>query len=320
MLLRAIDNGGYPFEYLLARIMVRRGRLITDWQSIVNAADPLASIPAGSGDKNAEDRSVEQIWNSLLSEYSWIYGQMDEVTKRIFAPFFICIELKTLIICLRCKVENKRAKIPELLTVSLLSETVKKILAGERDAFDAVAAVEKALMPFSDSFRGLRETFRNNGLAGLEQALTNTWLEHASETEHHPVLRDFIRSLVDFRNLLNLYKRLHWEMPGPASFLKGGVIGKARLEEVLTTRQPEGIEALLHRFPGVQGEIDASGNPEHLLLREMTRCLRIKSREPSGFGLVLDYLWRLYIETVNLGILCHWRSFDRATIAMELII
>lgn len=320
MLLRGIDNGGYPFEYLLARIVVRRGGLITDWQPMLNAVDPLAAIPAGNRRSRPEDRSAEGIWNALLHEYAWVYGQMDEAARNIFAPFFTFIELRTLILCLRNKAAKNSAKIKELLTSSLLAENLQKILAGERDAFAAVAAVETAFTSLSAAFRGLRDIFRSKGLQGLEQSLTDTWLEQTSEAELHPVLQDFIRGLIDFRNLLNLYKRLHWEVSGTPSFLKGGVVGRARLEEVLAARQPAGFAALLHRFPGVAEEVSASGNPEHLLLRGMTRFLRFKSREPSGCGLMLDYLWRSYIETVNLGMLCHWKSIDRETLAVELII
>jgi vacuolar-type H+-ATPase subunit C/Vma6 len=245
---------------------------------------------------------------------------MDEATRKIFAPFFVCIELKTLILCLRNKMAKNSSKIRELLTASLLPENLQKILAGDQDAFTAVAAVEKTFMPFSASFRGLRDIFRNQGLPGLELALTETWLEQTSAAEHHPVIRDFIRCLIDFRNLVNLYKRLHWELPGTASFLNGGKIGRAQLEEVLAARQPAGIAALLLRFPGLREALSASGNPEHPLLREMTQFLHVTSREPSGVGLVLDYLWRSYIETVNLGILCQCKSIGRDSISVELII
>jgi vacuolar-type H+-ATPase subunit C/Vma6 len=320
MLLRVIESGGYPFEYLLARIAIRRGDLIADWKPILNAADPPAAIPAGIRRKLPEDRSAEGLWKGLLHEFAWVYGQLDDAARALFAPFFTWFELKTLILCLRNKAAKNSAKIKVLLTASLLAENLQKILAGERDTFAAVAAVETAFTSRSAAFRGLRDIFRSKGLQGLEQELTDTWLEQTSAAELHPALRDFIRGLIDFRNLLNLYKRLHWEVPGTPSFLKGGLIGKARLEEVLDARQPAGFAALLNRFPGVQGEVGVSGKPEHLLLGGMTRSLRNKSREPSGCGLLLDYLWRSYIETVNLGILCQWKNIERDTIAAELII
>jgi hypothetical protein len=61
MLLRVIESGGYPFEYLLARIAIRRGNLIADWQPMLNAADPLAAIPAGTWRTRPEDRSAEDM-------------------------------------------------------------------------------------------------------------------------------------------------------------------------------------------------------------------------------------------------------------------
>jgi vacuolar-type H+-ATPase subunit C/Vma6 len=300
MLLRRIDCSGYPIDYLVARVRARRGSLIAGRQHLLTAA-------AGG------------IWKSLLREYAWVYSQMDNAARDIFVPFFTCFELRTLFLCLRNRAVKNSAKVRELLSVSLLAENVKKILLGEQDAFATVAAVETVLVVQSAAFCGLRDAYREKGLQGLEKTLTETWLECAAEAALYPDMRDFVRSLIDFRNLLHLYKWLHWEIPGVPSFLKGGSVGRTRLEEVLEARQPAGIAALLRRFMRMEVEVGVSGNPEHLLLRGITGFLRMKSRETSGYGLILDYLWRLYIEAVNIGILCHGGSIDRETIAAELI-
>ncbi len=313
------DNGGYPLEYLLARIKVRRAELITDWAPLLAAADPLAAMPPGRLGGRPGDRSPEGMWRALLREFNWVYCQMDEAVKYAFFPFFLHIELRTVVLCLRNKLADNSAKIGELLACSLLAGNVKNVLAGAQDVFAAVAGVETAFLSLSTAFYGLKETYREKGLQKLERMLTDSFLEYVAGEKLNAVISDFIGYLIDFRNLMTLYKHSRWELAGTPVFLKGGSIGRARFGEMLAAREPEGMWTLLRRLPGMEGDVGGSGSPEHPLLLGLTRFLRLRSREPSGFGLVLEYLWRSYIETLNMGILCQSVSGDREAVAAELV-
>lgn len=313
------DDGGYPLDYLLARIRVRRADLISDWRPLLADPQALADLsPARAGGRPA-DRSPEGIRRSLLREFTWVYCQMDNATKNIFYHFFLYFEIRTLILCLRNKVAGNSVKIGELLACSLLAKNVKNALAGAEDVFSAVAAVETAFLSLSTAFFGLKETYGEKGLRKLERRLTDTFLEYAAGVKLNPVIGDFVAYLIDFRNIMTLYKHARWELAGSPAFLKGGSIGKTRLGEVLAGRESEGMAALLRGLPGVEWEIGRSGNPEHPLLLGMTRFLRLRSREPSGAGLVLEYLWRSYMETVNIGILRHSGIGGGEAVATELI-
>ena len=46
----------------------------------------------------------------------------------------------------------------------------------------------------------------------------------------------------------------------------------------------------------------------------------IKAREDSGAGLILDYLWKIYIEARNFSILIHSRDFEKVNLRNELVI
>jgi hypothetical protein len=319
MLLQRNDSRGYPIEYLQARIRVRRTGLVDDWQPLLMTANPLDAVPGDSPRARPADWTAEGIWKALSSEYAWVYRSMDDPTRRSFAPFFTWFEMKTLVQCLRIRGERKTTKVKELLSDSLLAESVKGILADEEDLAATVAALETLCIPLSPAFCGLRQSYERNGLQGLEQVLNDILLERTVQMKLHPVLRDFMRCLIDFRNLMHLYKLLRWKVQGPPVFLRGGVIDRVRLDEVFAGREPAGIAALLSGFAGTEREFNDSGSPEKFLLGGITRFLRRRSCEPSGCGLILDYLWCSYVETVNLGILCNMGNIDRGTVSAELI-
>jgi vacuolar-type H+-ATPase subunit C/Vma6 len=317
--MRKIDNSGYPIEYLAARIRVRRGWLITDWRPFLADRDPLEAISAARFGGRPVDRTAEGVWKSLLREFAWVYCQMDDRTKKVFFPFFLHFELRTLVLCLRNKVAGNTDRINELLSFSLLGENLKNILAGAQDASLAVAALETAFVLLSPAFRGLKETYGKKGIQGLEQALNDASLEYAAGERFNPVIEKFFRYLTDLRNLMILYKHSRWELAGTPVFLKGGTIGKARFGEVLAGKEPGGIAALLRGLPCMEGELGRSGSPEVAILRAMTRYFRRESREPSGFGMVLEYLWCSYMEAVNIGILSRCGSIGREAVEAELI-
>lgn len=313
------DNGGYPIDYLVARVRVRRADLISDWQPLLADAHPLADMPPVRIVGRHADGSPEGIWKALLREFTWVHCQMDNATKNIFSPFFLYFEIRTLVLCLRNKLAGNSVKVGELLACSLLAGNVKNMLTGAEDVSAAVAAVERAFLSLSPTFRSMKETYMEKGLRDLERRLTDTFLEYAAGLKVNRIIGEFVRYLVDFRNLMILYKHTRWELAGTPAFLKGGSISRTRFGEVLAGREPEGMAGLLRGLPGVEGEFDRSGSPEHPVLLGLTRFLRRRSRETSGIGLVLEYLWRSYVEAVNIGILRHGGSGDRQAVATELI-
>jgi hypothetical protein len=319
MLLQRVDDSGYPVEYLAARISVRRSFLTSDWQLFLDADDPLDAIPKGNFLAGSDDRSTEGMWKSLLGEYRWIYRQMDNGARKDFAPYFTWQELKTVVLCLRNMLARENGKILEILEFSLLSQNVKHILAYGEDPPAAVARLEVDFALMSTVFCGMAETFHARGAGGLEQWLNDTWLEWVCGTSLQPVLRDFCSSLVDFRNLMELYKRIRWEMPEAARFLRGGRLGRTSLADALGAGERTVIADLLCRFPGAEGDADPSASPEHYLLRGITRRLRGQSRELSGYGLIIEYLWLVYLETVNMGILLETGKLNRQNAAEELV-
>lgn len=302
MLLQPIDNSGYPVEYLTARIAVRKSRLTSDYRSLLVAADPLAAVSPGSFLADVSERSAEGVWEAMLAEYRWVYRQMDTVVRKRFTPFFIWLELKTIVLCLRNMQAGRSRDNETILHSSQLSSLVKSMLAAGSDLPEAVARLETTLVIFSPIFSGVAKIFKEGGVPGLEIWLNDAWFHWAGETTLHPALREFFAILVDFHNMMRLDKALRWKVAQAPDFLKGGRIRRRLFVDTLARGDRTAFAGLLRRFPGMEEDADPAVSPETALLRGIDKRLRQGSRE-ADYDRIVEYLWLMYRETRNMGIL-----------------
>ncbi|KAF0216105.1 MAG: hypothetical protein FD174_3867 [Geobacteraceae bacterium] len=317
-LLRTVHNRGYPQEYLQARIRGRRAYQIGDWERILSAADPLEAVPASPYRGALTVRSEEEVWQNLLRELVWLYCQMDQRVREIFSPVFVCFELRTLVLCLRNKGERNDRKIEELLFYSLLAGKVQKALKADQDLPGVIDAVAGVLSAGAMRFGRLRNIYREQGLTGFEQGLTNLSLGEVIKGPLHPLIREFISRLIDTRNVMTLYKHLRWRIKAPPAFIEGGGIRESALREIAEKNDMAEVSPLIRRLTGEEVEAASAGNVERLLLTAITRLVRRRGREPAGTGLILDHLWRCYVEALNLSLLIHCRD-DREAVRRELV-
>jgi vacuolar-type H+-ATPase subunit C/Vma6 len=269
-----IEDRGYPTDYLLSRVRSRRML----YKNFIAGESPV------------------EIWRRLLKEYRWIYIQMNETLRNIFQRFFIYFELRTIFMCLRYK-KGEYEKIEELLYFSLLSDDLKKLLVGS-DIMTAIGGVEGAFLSISDRFVGLKETFIKDGLRGLEQELTDVYLENTIDLKPHHTIKDFFRYIIDSRNIIAVYKHIRWQMHDYPSFINGGSIKEARLRRIFERQDISEITTLVQKLTGI---ITDAGNIENSLLKRTTRFLRKTARDPLCIGVILDHLWRCYVETIEVG-------------------
>lgn len=318
-LLETPEDRGYPLEYLLSRIRGRRACLITDWKSLISEAAPLESLsPSRYGGWVAE-KSPEGIWRSLVREFRWVYVQLNGTLRQIFKPFFLYTELRTLFICLRHIKDKNAGRIDELLAVSLLSDEIKRVLKTSEDISSAVAGIERLFLSLSDGFRGLTEIADAEGLRGVEQQLTNTYLVHTVHAKLHPLVRDFFIRIIDARNIISLYKYLRMNMTAALTFIPGGTILETRLREILDKKDIFGIGSLIQEIAKTKMEITGAAPVENALYKAITKFLKKAGKDPLGVGLILDYLWRCSIEVMNLSLLFYGKDLERDTIAAELV-
>ena len=317
-LLRDMSGRGYPREYLLARIKGRRSYLVYDWQALLGSSDPHAAMPPYPGRQGAVPATEEEVWSGLLRELAWLYSQMEITTRSAFAPLFLYLELRTVILCLRLRLAGNGAGCRELLRFTLLSARVQGMLLAEHDAQTVVGELADLFVPVAEPFKLLPRAYREKGAAGLEELLTTVYLEQAATSRLHPALHEFFLRLIDVRNVITLAKYRRWSIATPPCFIKGGNLKSTLLQEAATEKDERLAATILPRFCVTECDL-ASANLESLLLSRLTRMVRRQRWESDGIGSILEYLWSSAMQARNLSLFLHGTEIDRDLLEGELI-
>jgi vacuolar-type H+-ATPase subunit C/Vma6 len=320
-LLRSHEGDGYPTEYLIARIRGRRAYLVKDWHNFLfNPDAPDAFLPVYYRELMAE-YSGEGVWKRMLKEYRWIYFQMNSSLRNVFLPFFMYSEVKTIILCLRYKAgKESRSDVEGLLSYSLLAGKVKELLMKEAELPVIIEELEKKFLSLKAKSRSMEETFSEEGLKGVEEDLSNGFMEDMIRSKLHPVIKSFFAFLTDTKNIMFLYKHSRWEIKSEPAFLNGGNIDSESLKRTSKGGSISGILRLIYQLTGVRITEPRITDIQNALNTGMTKHIKGMSREDPDIGLVLDYLWKTYMEARNLSILFYGRDIEREYIKKELVI
>jgi vacuolar-type H+-ATPase subunit C/Vma6 len=318
--LQEIEDRGYPTEYLLARIHGRRLSLLGDWDRVMSGHD-LAEYPASSYySKFITANSPAGIWERYLKESAWIYHQMNNRLRKIFRPYFMFMELNTLLTCLRYKAgKGNSAEIGRILYFSLLSKKIKDVLKTDADVPSVINILGKKVSFIRDNSTRLEQVFSKDGFKGAEQQITGALFEYMSDRDSHPLIKRFIVFIADARNIITLYKHLRWETTSGPLFIEGGNIKKSVLYKILQSYNTEALEALVYKQTGLRIEGPDAARVENALQRSLTGKIKKWERESPDIGLILNYLWRFAMEAKNLSIIYHCREIDRGILKEELV-
>src|SRR4030065_2720662 len=162
-LLQSPEDRGYPGEYLLARLCGRRERFIKNWEVILLTDNPYEHLQSVQHGEMLRNHPAEDVWRRLAKEFIWVYMQMNNDLRMTFNPLFAYFEIKTLVSCFRYKIKKADKEAMEsLLSYSLLSEKIKKILTGGMDMLPALEVIEGLF----EKHPGLIEIFSTSGLKG----------------------------------------------------------------------------------------------------------------------------------------------------------
>ncbi|KAB0668281.1 V-type ATPase subunit [Oryzomonas sagensis] len=318
-LLAEHGGSGVPLPYLLARVMGRRAYLVTDWQRVLAAAEPLASLPPSPYRQDPEGGADEGLWGGLQREFAWVHRQMGHRLQEIFEPFFLTLELRTLFMALRLRFRGEEGRsLADLLRFSLLCAPVKRLLSEGEDLPAILAGVGAHASFWPDAGRALPEILRHQGMRGCEEQLVDAGLEHAAARRLHPAVSLFVTRLIDLENFVALAKQVRWRM-GESGFVAGGSIGVALLREAARDREGGKARRLAARVLGMELDPTAA-ELVPLLAARLGLTLRRQGREPDGVGLILDYLWRRLTETRNLSLLLHGSDLERETLGREMVL
>ncbi|HEY5674458.1 MAG TPA: hypothetical protein VIR78_12180 [Malonomonas sp.] len=281
-LLREIAIVGAPDDYLYARIRSRRAALDTSGR--------------GSWSGPAEPRLA------LRAEYRWVYSQLNQRSRRKLLPLFEYAELRTLVIALRYLAAEEHSEKTAQLQLSLLQPQLRKLLLGTEPISVVLSALQRMLAADYPYFSGLLETYLRQGPGGLEQALLGGCLQRAVKTTRCRPVRELLVYLLDMRNLLAVYKHLHWQVTAPPPLLSGGELETALLKKIWAAGDLSGLLNLVVKRAGQPGDPEKTG-VEDFLLQGLSSKLRRGGREPLQLALLLDYLWRCQLAARNRGLL-----------------
>jgi vacuolar-type H+-ATPase subunit C/Vma6 len=320
-LLQRHKDRGYPTEYLLSRIRGRRTYLLRDWNAMLMRSDLFEYLLQSRYGELISEFSMEGVWKRLLKEYRWVYMQMNKSLRNIFQAFFEYTEIKTLTACLRFKTaEGNKTGLNKLLSDSLLSDDIKQSFIRERGIPPLLEEIKKELPFIVGTKESLKNIFLEEGLSGLEQKITQRYLEEMMRTGLHPLLRSFFVFLIDIKNIISLYKNLRWEIRAQPLFIQGGSIPVSQLSRAVHTNLISDISLLTRKISGQNIEEPSPSTLEPTLLAGLTKKTRKMSREHPGIGILLDYLWRCNVEAQNISILLHGRDMERGALKEELIV
>lgn len=311
----------YPAEYLLARVRGRRVYLIRDWNSIMFHPEPLKYLMTTRYGELPGKYPAEGIWKNLFREFHWVYNQMNRTLRHIFEPYFIYAEIKTIILCLRYKTGGGGLpEIENILTFSLLSDTIKDLFSMNTDFLASLEMLEKVFASPAAGMTGLGDIFGEGGLTAVERRLTGMYLKKTVRAGLHPVMKNFFVSLIDSKNIMAAYKHLRWGIRADPEFIPGGRLRESHLKRAAASGRIEDIRLLVSRHTGMGAEEITESGIDTALQRGMTRMIKLMSRESSGTGLILDYLWGCSVEARNLSAIVSGGKIDRAVLARELVI
>ena len=280
-LLREVETAGVPDDYLFARIRFRRAALDTSGQGQwAGPADPHRALKA---------------------EHAWIYAQLNRGLRRKLLPFFEYTELGTLIIALRHLSAGDPVAMEAQLQFSLLHPQLRKFLMSTAKITPLIRQLENLLSKNNPFLNGLTEHYLRQGPGGLEQALLGGFLQQAAAQSRCQPLREMLHYLLDMRNLLALYKHLHWKVPTPPPLLRGGKLPPPITEKIWATQDMARLLELIQKRAGQKGDPEAPG-VEDFLFAGLTRQMYRAGRNPLQAGLILDYLWRCRLASRKRGV------------------
>lgn len=294
---------GYPTDYLLSRIGNRR-RELTELRGAAGGEGLPVPLQARA---------------RMRREFRWVYLQMNSRLREEFAPFFLWFELRTILACLRHLRAADREQVARTLDDTLLGERVKAAFTSAPPPFAPSGSLAELAGADPGQARELERWYREQKGLEYEQRFASLYLERLTRQRLHPVVRDFLTLMADMKNLVAVAKQLRWGAPEPTLLISGGSLPRKDLAKVLKQRDQAAFLRLIPRSYAPPPPEAAPESVEHALLAHLTRQVRRGAADRLGCGLILAYLWEIYLEARNTAVAFHAEGYGADLLGRELI-
>ena len=303
--LRIAADHNYPADYFFARVRARRAVLPPQWRIHTGQADTAG---AAGPEKDLD-------WRLLQEELLWSFRQMNANLRKIFEPFFVFMELRTIICCLRYQAAAMTDRVDGLLRDSLLADKIRAILSESTDVAGAIGRVADYFGPELITAARQKENNQVGMIKAFEVGLFAGFLQQTAKHRLHVELSHFFRMQIDFRNLMILAKHRRWTISEPPPLLQGGYVSHVKLNAAAEAGFFEGEASLKGLSGSWTSGLQFSDFPrlESVLLKRISNSLTRKSRTGSGISLTLDYLWKRSLTTRNASLSRQERSSSRVS-------
>lgn len=226
------------------------------------------------------------------AEAAWLYHRLSPRARQQLGPLFIQAALRPLIIALRHRFGSDMRGAAATLHDSLLDPVLQKLLLQPGEGTTLLRRLEESLAGEHPWLQGIAESWREQGVAGVEAQLQGASLVAGAASRWRPVRR-FCVALIDARNLMALAKHFAAALLNPPRFFAGGEIAPRQLQRLWQRRDAAALLAL------VGGAPDADPAPQQLeavLRNRLSTRLQREGEDPLRLELILDYLWRCRLQ------------------------
>jgi hypothetical protein len=309
-LLKALDECEYPAEFLVARLLGKKGALFSDWDFLITSNDVVESLQNTSFYPYLKRYAAPGIWRFLRHEHMWVYKRMNNKLRNHFASYFIYQEISTLLVCLRYLSGRKEIEnVLQELHNSLLHNDIQNILTGNLDFVAKLQALEYYLCSHSGVFNGLRDHYEKHGIAALEIFLRDCFFAAILSQKQPSLLTTFLHYLVDFHNCISLAKVLRWKIEKEPLLITGGTVPKDRLQKAYLRKDMSPVLKHL-RLQDTDVAASAIAELETALLKRISGILRSWSFQRTEVGDILLYLWEQYRYSRNISLILNTVFLD----------
>src|SRR5210317_194660 len=118
-LLKTLNECEYPAEFLVARLLGKKGALFNNWDSLIASSNVLESLQNTPFSPYLKKYAAPGIWRFLRNEHLWVYKSMNNKLRNHFESYFVYHEIRTLIVCLRYLSGNEIDRVLQELHNSL---------------------------------------------------------------------------------------------------------------------------------------------------------------------------------------------------------